>query len=508
MKILQGNGEENLEKIRERLLMIILALNGLVLIITIVLNFLGMPILKYHYLAHVVITLIAVLTFKIPDIFPVILTFMFVEGQGRILWEYQNWARIIFDVIVLLGVVKIFIRNKKIINMAIIPVPLALFILLHFGWYTVEFFNMNTPSFQSALFSIKIYIYPIFLFLALSQLDFETGSKKFNRAIFYVVFILLLELSLNFYQYDLKETSLTTISQYYLKVMKEEAFTGRHFRPFATSFIPGALSMYLYLTAGLIFLWKTTVKGNFLKLVLVLASIHALVICQIRSSLVKYVLVISLIMFGQILFERFRSKKTITSIIFAFIFFAGIQINERILTNDQDTDQAVTRMLTLASPKKLNLTRLNFTEFGESFYSKITAYPFGLGPGSSGAASASNPGGQDQKKIDKAFLWTGDNLLIALILDFGIGAFFYVAMVLYIPIYFSRYILIFFKNKNQKNYKTLLVCFCSIVVIIIGNWGFLGLPYNPESFMFWFFSALGFNTIFQYKKELTANQSN
>jgi hypothetical protein len=58
---------------------------------------------------------------------------------------------------------------------------------------------------------------------------------------------------------------------------------------------------------------------------------------------------------------------------------------------------------------------------------------------------------------------------------------------------------IFYAKKNYEPYKILLVCFSITLIILGGNWGAVGLTYNPESFIFWFFTSLGFITISNYK---------
>lgn len=487
---------------REAVLRRILFLNYFALIITFALNFLGLPLLKYHYLFHLGLTFFAVLMFDLPVIFPVVLTMLFVEGQGRIIWEYQSWARVIFDSLILIAIVKVFITRKKILNLKITPPLMAILFLLHFGWYCIEFFNVYSSTYFSALSSTKIYIYPFFLFFAFSQSDFQVESKRFDKSIIILAFILALEVALNYFQFQQKEAFLIQISAYYSKLIKNDAFAGIRFRPFATSFIPGALSMYLYLTVGFLFFKKLNWKKNFFRMILIAASIHALILCQVRSALIKYLLVIIFIQLGQMFYVRLKSKMTLLGFFMIIILLFGIQLTpERtaVNTKDEGFNYALERILTLTDPGKLKVTRLNLREFGESLVSNFSQYPLGLGPGSSGAAA--NAGQEDaQDKRIHPVIWSGDNLYISLFLDFGFGAIFYIALVLYIPIHFFRFLIVFYKKKLEQDYQTLLICFSAIAVIVIGNWGFLGLPYNPESFFFWFFAALGFHTIYKYKK--------
>ena len=383
-----------------------------------------------------------------------------------------------------------------------------LLITLHFFWYLIQIFNLNAVTVIGSIAATKLYIYPIFFFLAVSLSDFNPDSKHFKQMIYIFIFILLAEISLNYFQVTMKQNLLFGISSYYQKAMRDGIFTENLFRPFATTALPGVLAIYLYLTVGLIYFFPSTLKNTFIKGAIICASLFTLILCQIRSAMVKYLLIIALIHLSLMFFKRFSIRSIVpTFLALAFIIIIGSNYSNQLMapdTEDENINYAVARISTLTEVKKVKNERLTPNQFGKVLILKLSQYPFGVGPGMTGAASSIN---QDELKgnplIKKDLLWTSDNLIISIALDLGIGGIFFLLLIVIIPIYFIRSLLKMYKSKDEKNYRYLSICTCTILVIIIGNWGAVGLTYNPESFIFWFFSALGFKIIGNFKNAKT-----
>jgi hypothetical protein len=502
MDYLQETNTTSAVKFKSRLLSIFMFLNFIAVLVTFTLNFLGLPILKYHYLIHIGITFLAIILFDFVDILPIILTLYFFEGQGRILWEYDNWARIIFDSLVFLSIMKIFITRKKVVDLVAIPAPLIFLIAAHFLWYIVEFANLHSLSYFAVLAASKLYIYPLLFFAGLVQIDFDIRNKKFQNTLNFFMFLIFLELILTFYQFDLKESLLLQITPYYRKALKEAIFAGIYYRPFATTQTPGTISIFLFLTLGLLYLKNTSKLQFIIKTVLIAASGYAIILCQVRSAYIKFILIIIAIHLGQLLYSRFKPRQIIGLMFTTIILYMGINYvtSVKATKNNEATTYARDRISSLADYDKIKDSRLNTDNFYKIASQKLYENPMGLGPGLTGSASNMIK----EEMVDNHFLnydmlWTYDNLLVGLIIDFGFGSIFYILMLIYIPAYFFRFLAIYYKDKNQDAYNILLICFISTLVIIIGNWGANGLTYNPESFAFWFFSAIGFSTIARNK---------
>lgn len=490
-------------KTTSNLLLAIHGLNLFLLAFNFTLNFLGSPELKLVYLAQVILILITVLAFSFENVLFEILILFFIEGQGRIIWEYQSWARIIFDLVTFVAIAKIFISRKKLFDRQSIPFPIIIFISLHFLWYLIQLFNVYALSVFGSLAASKIYIFPILLFLAIIMSDMDERSKEFNRVLNIFITLLILEMALNYYQVTVKQSHLLSISGYYFRAMRNGVFTGRLFRPFATTQLPGALAAFLFLTVGFLYLKKTGVKGTFLKILIMLASAFSILTCQVRSALVKYLLIVGLIQFGKMFYDRFRPRSVLPVFIIGLTLMIGAKtfLLETDSTGDENLDYAKSRISTLTQVDKLKGERLNLNDFGKIITQKISDYPLGLGPGMTGPAASLNKDEMVANPfVNEDLLWTSDNLYISLVMDLGIGALFYMLLIFAIPIFFIRNLITLYSKKIEHQYNVLLVCTSTLLVILIGNWGALGLTYNPESFVFWFFAALGFKAIHASKE--------
>lgn len=486
-------------------------LNSLFIFIIFSLNFLGSPAIKFVYLAYVIVVLLCTFSYSIEEIFPQLITLLFVEGQGRLVWEYQGWSRIIFDITCMIAILRIFITHRKFYDPKVVPLPLIVLISLHFIWYIVQFSNVNAASVFGVASAMKIYIFPIFLFLGITMSNLSVQSKHFRYFSLTFIILMILELSLSVYQYQEKEALVFQISSYYFKATRDGVFTGLLYRPFATTYLPGAFSIFIFLTIGIMFFKKTNWKFSLLRFFIIGFSIYNLILSQVRSALVKYALIIFIIYLGDLLFHRFSFRKVVPLVfgIFLTIFLAKSVLVNFLNTEDENIEYAVERASSLTDSSKLKSQRIDVDTFFNVVSEKISDYPIGVGPGMTGAAASIN---SDFLKSDPIFnartLWTYDNLFISLIIDLGIGAFIYVAILLIIPIYFLRSLFAFYKEKMQEPYQIILVCTASLTVIILGNWGALGIPYNPESFFFWFFSGIGFLTISEYNKFLPPKNEN
>ena len=507
MNTLQESKLASSKNFKASLLRFFILINFITLILTFMLNFLGQPEVKYAYLLHVFIAFSAVLLFEFTEIIPIIVTLYFLDGQGRIVWEYANWARVIFDAIVFISVIRIYISHKRIIDLTKIPITLVAFITLHFLWYGIEFSNLYSLSAFSAIAATKIYIYPILYFLGISQLAIDTKKDYFQTTLNFIFLILILETALTIFQFYMKDKFILQISPYYSKSMREIVFVKNQFRPYGTTHYPGAISTYFFLWVGLLFLKKPSKAQTLLRTALIGSMGFAIVLCQVRSTFIKFIIIVVLINFGELLYSRFSLKGFFGVITFAMIFIFGFQYvsNKTSSSNDESLDYARDRISSLAETDKIKNSRLDIDRFSTMVLTKILTYPLGFGPGSTGAAASVTEEGSSNRYVNQDSTWSGDNIFVALIIDFGVGAIFYILLMLFIPYYFFRYLVQFYYIKSHDHFKPLLICFCISLVILIGNWGAVGITYNPESFAFWFFAAIGFSTIAIYKKGISPN---
>ena len=477
---------------------------NLVLILTnFALNFIGRPELKYIYLIHALWVFLSVIVFPLEKILPEIITLFFLEGQGRVLWEYQAWARIIFDVIVFLAVTKVFIGNKKVYSKDIIPKAFMAIITCHFLWYLVQIFNINAGSIAGSIAGAKIYIFPILMFLGLTQTSLDINRKEFHYTIVFFTIILTLELLLNIFQMQEKQILLLKISHYYIKPMRNGVFTGMLFRPFATTHLPGALCVFIFLTPALLYLKPVNIWKIVFRHMIIILSIINLIICQVRSALIKYIMILILIHVGTLVYHRLSTRKLFPYIIVLILVSINLDgfLSKLPMLNDKNLEYAVARTASLGDTNKLQSSRISTDTLGAVLVEQLAMYPLGVGPAMTGAASSVNEEYiKNDPVLNQKALWTHDNLIVSLFMELGYGAMFYIILIGLIPVYFTQKLIMYYRNKEEEKFRVILVCTSTLIVILIGNWGANALTYNPESFIFWLFSALGFYTLANNKK--------
>lgn len=478
-------------------------LNLIFILSNFALNFLGSPSLRYVYLAHVILIFITILIYPLDQILTEIITLLFLEGQGRIIWNYQSWARIIFDALLFLALLKIFISNKKMYEKKVIPKAFVALLSLHFIWYIAEMFNVNNPSMIGVLAATKIYIFPELLFLGLTLVNLDIKRIDFSYALGTFALILILELALNIFQMQERQALVLKLSPYYLKAMGNGIFIGKLYRPFGTAFNPGGFSTFIYLSIGLLYLKPINTKMTVIRYMIIGGSIITLILCQVRSALVKYILILIFIHIGTLLFHRLSSKKVFPYIfILLFLSFNLDTILAKIPSfNDSNIEYAIARATALGDANKLRSSRISSDTLGTVLIQKLSRFPLGLGPGMTGAAGSINTEAlAHDPVINSGLVWTHDNLIVALVIEFGYGAIFYIILIGLIPVYFTQELVKLYRNKNEEKFRIILICTSTLIVILIGNWGANALTYNPESFFFWFFAALGFYTLSDQRK--------
>jgi hypothetical protein len=481
-----------------RFIIVFHLLNLVLILSNFSLNFLGRPELKYVYLVHVVLIFLSIIIFPFEKILPEVITMLFLEGQGRVIWDYQAWARIIFDLILVFAVLKIFIANRKIYSKQVIPKAFVALILCHVLWYMVQIFNINSASIVGALAAAKIYLFPIFLFFALSQINLDVKGRDFKFILTFFILVFFLELILNIFQMQEKQTLILKISPYYFRAMQNGIFSGKLYRPFATTFIPGGLSTLIYLTVGLLFLKSTHLKYSIFRFFIIGLSIVNLVLNQVRSALIKYILILIAIHVGTLIYHRLSTRKLIPYIIILAVIAFNLEnlIAKLPVLNDKSLEYAIARTTALADTNKMSSSRISTSTLGEALYLHLSRYPMGVGPAMTGAASSINEEALARDPvINSKSLWTHDNLIVSLAIELGYGAIFYIILIGLIPIFFIQKLIKLYRDKKEEKFITMLVCASVLSIIIIGNWGAVAITYNPESFIYWFFAAIGFNTL-------------
>ncbi len=490
----------------------ILLINYFLIFIIFALNFLGSPFLKYTFAAYALFTLISVLFLDLSVSIKIILTFCFLEGQGRILWEYNPIFRLAFDGILGVAMIKSWTQSNKNPNKIQLPKIMRIFILLHFLWYVVEIFNINSVSMMGHLAATKLYVFP-FLLLMLFLANKKTFSLENLKSIGTIIIVLFVsEGLLTLFQLQQGEGLLLKITPYYENAFKGGVFIMEKFRPFATTHLPGAISVYLFLSIGLLFLREKFSKKYFGIVGIVIAlSILVLLICQVRSATLKFIFQVVLSL-GAIFFTSsnklgsFLKISLIMAIAVPLLIYQIAKFDLNSNASFINLAPSISRWDNVNSYEGLKARRAGLIEAFNIAVSKLDAFPIGIGPGMTGAASSFSA---EQILNDPVYtrknFWGFDNFYLSMIVEFGYGCIFYLLFIFSIPVYLFKYFRTLYRDKHVYEARIILICITQIFIILLGNWWAIGLNYNPESFFFWFWTAIGFST-YALKKEKLEDQ--
>jgi hypothetical protein len=191
------------------------------------------------------------------------------------------------------------------------------------------------------------------------------------------------------------------------------------------------------------------------------------------------------------LFLKFFVLGTVFISITFWYFARNYQTIDQVI----DLDAGINRWEQVNSYKRLKARRLGPIEALEFTAERLIMFPLGIGPGMTGAAaSLSAEQLKNDPVYDKHMIWAYDNYFLSLIVEFGYGAIFYLLVILSMPL------LLFARFRKLKmmgcpyHARNALIAFFSVGIIILGNWGAMGISYNPESFFFWFWCGIGLNS--------------
>lgn len=467
-------------------------------------NFIGHPVLKWIFSALAFMTFVGVITMSGQASFSFVFLFAFVEGQGRVLWGYNPVVRVLFDVLLGLVILKTFIVKKRIVELKLIPKAVLILMAFHILWFVVELFNPLGAGIWASLATTKYYIFPLFLFFAFLQNPLNLEAPETRKAFKFITIILFLEAALCIFQMYMGEDFMIGISANFSRLHKFEKFQGYFFRPFGTAHIPGGMSTFFYLTIGLAFLYPP--KHNWDKvffLIFLLTSWTALILLQVRSALLKHIAIVMASYIITFIAAKYKLRRmvVIVSGVVVMIFLISFA-SKRIpaLEKALNLSYTVKRFENL-SQDGIAAQRSDFLTVTRTMIAKSWFYPIGFGPG---MFTDYLPAFKEKRKqypeLHKGFFWSLDNLYVFIISELGIGGLFYLSMIIAIPILLLSMAIKMFRQKEMQHFKILALTFITITIITIGNWGVVGIPFNPESFFYWFWIALAFSAY--YRKHL------
>lgn len=304
------------------------------------------------------------------------------------------------------------------------------------------------------------------------------------------IIIGVLQIVTSLYQASIGPQSVTSWGPAYgFALMK---FRGYAFRPFGLTSQPGAPAIFTYLCIPFVcyfLFFARSYLTSLLMLFVIPAAGMALMVCQIRSALLKGMIgaVGVAFLYYKNLFSLSRRTKILTLVATAVLILASSLavpiLFEKLTGQNQDTQKAVERSLTLFDYNKVASAREGTLD---RFLEYAQMVPWGAGLSKIGAAAGKF---QDLIKAEKFFAhdFFADNLWIELVVDLGIpGLIIFNLIIIMIVL---RGVSSFRRTTNNdlKNLQWTLLT--ALGTILIGAYGAEPILYNPEGPFFWFFSG-------------------
>jgi hypothetical protein len=460
-------------------------------LVHIALNFLESSALVYFYYLEILVFIFLAFTKDWKDLVIPTIFFFFIEGQGRVITNYNIIFRTIFDLYLLIIVLKSAIKSKSLLTTNKLPKFFNIMIVLHFSWYFIQLFNYQSVGMLGVLLAAKIYVFPILMFYMFLREKVEFDLKFRNQIFATCSLLLFTQCALIIYQKFGGESTLINISPYYSKIIGEK-FSGLLFRPFGTSFISGGISVHFAYMMTFLFFGKTTFRFNFLiKILIIVLTLFACFTMQVRTSMVQMILILALSSF--MISYASKARYFIIPGLLVVIFSIPTMLkNAEVLDKwfpELSLGYSIMRIQALSDIDEVKSQRATPDKFYKTLVEKLTRTPFGLGPARTGAANSMFVDKiKKDLEYDMNYSWTLDNLFISLAIDFGWGMVFYTLLIVTLPLYLLwNCVYLYFKYRLSSS----IAYSCSVTsfVILLSNWGAIAIPYNPVSFFFWFFSA-------------------
>ncbi|MFZ4713413.1 MAG: O-antigen ligase family protein [Bacteriovoracaceae bacterium] len=393
-------------------------------------------------------------------------------------------------------------KNKTFFPLQRLPGLLKVLILGHFIYFVVSLFNAKGIGVWLNLPMIKVYIFPFLIFFLFIEDMLDVNSKDFRRMVMTICILVIINGILSIQQFQGNTPFMLKMSQHYGNIGKLGNFTKLTFRPYGTTYVPGGITTYLYLVLGVFFLCP---PQTLIFMIMIALSLYTVVICQVRTAIIQYIALFLSFSFIYLRYTKIESKKLITYICLAPVMIGILYGIFQLQTQNIDKklmDNTLERFSTIFESKTFEKSRLGYDDIAKIILKELDENPLGLGPGRTHAVTVAMAEAIESDPIyNLNYSWNYDNLWVTIIFDFGWGGIFYASILILMPIYLLSMCVDTFRRRKMEAFKKLLIAFITIAIIDLSNWGGVGIPYNPVSFMYWFWCAVGFQAYYQSREE-------
>ncbi|MBK9295055.1 MAG: hypothetical protein IPM57_11565 [Oligoflexia bacterium] len=409
-----------------------------------------------------------------------ILIYICFDGMIKILSGYTTVLHIASDIlVVVIGIRRLLELATVTTERALRIPPFALIFGAHVLWVTVEILNPYGIGLIPGLAAYKVYL--TFLLLYFYAYDFLESKSDFMQLVLVSLVLLSIQVVFSIYQFSIGTSSVLSLSGNYAKPIGEK-FVGLWFRPFGTGAVPGIPSVWIFLTMPFIvamFFENRKLLSRALLTVLMILSVYALVICQVRASLLK-AFVSSVV--ASALINRYQPAKVFVGLVATLMIYGGLQVFTYISNPKMAIVQE--RLQTVYDFKKLTEARQ-----GGVLLSIATTWiesPFGIGLSRVGAASGVFYDKIKENKFYGTEFAFADNLYKAIATELGIpGTILYLMFVGFpLGLVIRR---IIYEEVPIDNLNFVSASVGLATASIAGYGGSEGALYLPECAYFWLF---------------------
>lgn len=442
-----------------------------------------------------VIAAVAVMTIDASRVFEAYLIYLGVEGSVKIFTNYNPVVHVGSDLLLLLVVARLWARQGAEGRMLATPAVARVVPLLTVFWMWVflQFMNPWGLGLLPSLAALKIYLVPILVFFVVGYL---LRAEELKRLPFLLVVMGLFMAAAAIVDGLLGENYLPRLNPGYGAAMMGR-FSGILYRPFGFTALPGGPGVWMVHigTAVGLLLYQlqkegaTMLQGNQLWQkpwfwraivgVFLVAAVITLLLCQVRSSLIRFLIIImgGFLGFGMRGFMRWIGGITIAAVLVAGVFHmkgsssvGGMDVKR--VTQISDRFTSLSKTDTWKSARKGAWDAM--VELSESTV---------LGIGLSRVGAASRIWSQ-QIAQDRMFgpEWSfADNVYRALFTEIGLGGLF--AWLLLVG-----GIIVLLLQRGTREGR--LVALCCVVYLVVG-FASEGILYQPDASFFWLYVAYG-----------------
>jgi len=445
--------------------------------------------ISLKFLVAVVLAVLAGNVIRLPYKWAVWFLFFYlgVEGMLKMLSNYNPIIHVGSDILVFVLCARWFL--SLLLNRASIPKDLPPFLpifALHFTWFLIEFANPYALGLVPSLAGAKIYVTMFMLYFFGYYL-----TESVKDAGFYMIpwiFTAFVQTVTGLYQAHVGPSSVLSLAPGYAAALRK--FEGYAFRPFGTTNLAGGPAEFIFLASPFLiyFIIKGRVKiVRFFLVALLPAALMTVIVCQVRSALMKQIVGVAGFIFLLTLKSRGETRKQLLIVVPAvavILAFVLPMVTSQWAAQNAEGAAAIGRTMTLFDYKQISRAREGAGDRITSFAQEV---PLGAGLSRTGASA-----GKFADLIANDPFYPGgffsDNFWAATIAEVGIpGSIILTALLVAMIL---RGLDGIRRTQDLDYIAAQAVLTSCLIMVMSGLWGAEGVLYNPEAAYYWFFSGV------------------